>query len=372
MTEVTRRAVMGAGAAVAALLVPGTALAASPGLDTIGKARGIRFGTCLGGAGFRDARYRALIAAQCGLIVPENELKWQAVRPDAKSFDFRAADALIAWAKSVGLGVRGHTLLWQKTERYPKWLVEHDFGTNPRAEAARLLTDHVSTVAGRYAGVLPSFDVVNEAVDEKTGGLRETVLTTPLGAENVIDIAFRTARAAAPAMQLVYNDYMSWEPGNELHRSGVLKLLEALKKRGTPVDALGIQSHIGAPGGAKGAPFGARDEKAWRSFLDDVTGMGLKLVVTEMDVNDKLLPTDIATRDRAVADYARAFLESLLAYPQLDTILFWGLADKYSWLQGLTPRPDGLAKRCSPYGMAYEPKPIREAVAAALSAAPAR
>ena len=372
MTELTRREALGAGAAATALLVPGTALAASPGLDTIGKARGVRFGTCLGGAGFRDARYRALIAAQCGLIVPENELKWQAVRPDAKNFDFRAADALIAWAKSVGLGVRGHTLLWQKAERYPKWLVEHDFGTNPPAEAERLLTDHVSTVAGRYAGVLPSFDVVNEAVDEKTGGLRETVLTTPLGAEKVIDIAFRTARAAAQAMQLVYNDYLSWEPGNELHRSGVLKLLEALKKRGTPVDALGIQSHIGAPGGARDAPFGARDEKAWRSFLDEVTGMGLKLLVTEMDVNDKLLPGDIPSRDRAVADYARAFLDVMLSYPQLDTVLFWGLADQYSWLQGLTPRPDGLPKRCLPYGADYAPKLLRAAVATALGAAPSR
>lgn len=371
MTDLTRREAIGAAAAVA-LFAPGNALAAAPGLDAIGKPRGIRFGTCLGGKGLRDPGYRALVAAQCGLIVPENELKWRAVRPDARSFDFRAADALIAWATSVGLGVRGHTLLWQKTERYPKWLVEHDFGPNPRAEAERLLTGHVSTVAGRYAGVLPSFDVVNEAVDEKTGGLRETVLTAPLGAENVIDLAFRTARAAAPHMQLVYNDYMSWEPGNELHRSGVLKLLETLKKRGTPVDALGIQSHIGAPGQGAGAPFGTRDEKAWHDFLDAVTGMGLKLVVTEMDVNDKLLPTDIATRDRAVADYARAFLDFLLAYPQLDTVLFWGISDKYSWLQGLTPRPDGLAKRCCPYGMNYEPRPLRTAVAAALAAAAIR
>jgi len=372
VTELTRREALGAAAAATALLVPGSALAAGPGLDAIGRRRGVRFGTCLGARGFRDERYRALIAEQCGLIVPENELKWQVLRPDAKTFDFARADALIAWAKSVGLATRGHTLLWQKTERYPKWLVEHDFGTNPGAEAERLLTEHVTKVAGRYAGILPSFDVVNEAVDEDTGALRETVLTTALGAETVIDLAFRTARAAAPDMQLVYNDYMSWEPGNELHCHGVLKLLEALKKRGTPVDALGVQSHIGAPGRARSAPFGARDEKAWRGFLDEVTGMGLKLLVTEMDVNDKLLPGDIPSRDRAVADYARAFLDVMLSYPQLDTVLFWGLADQYSWLQGLTPRPDGLPKRCLPYGADYAPKLLRAAVATALGAAPSR
>jgi len=364
--KLTRRETIGAGAA--ALLLPGAAMAASPGLDAIARTRGIRFGSTLGvRKGFADQRYRALIAAQCGLIVPENELKWQATRPDAKTFDFSGADQLINWAKSVGLGVRGHTLLWQKSERFPKWLNDHDFGANPRAEAERLLTEHVSTVAGRYAGVIPNFDVVNEAVDEKTGELRETVLSKPMGAENLIDLAFHTARAAAPKMQLVYNDYMSWEPGSALHRTGVLRLLEALKKRGTPVDALGVQSHIGGA-----SPFGAHDEKAWRSFLDEVTGMGLALFVTEMDINDKQLPADIPSRDRAVADYGRAFLDVILSYPQLHTLMFWGIGDSYSWLQGLTPRPDGLPKRPCPYDADFKPKPLREAVAAALAAAPKR
>lgn len=364
--KLTRRETIGAGAA--ALFLPGAAMAASPGLDSIARGRGIRFGSTLGvKKGFADPRYRALIAAQCGLIVPENELKWQATRPDAKTFDFSGADLLINWAKSVGLGVRGHTLLWQKSERFPKWLNEHDFGANPRAEAERLLTEHVATVAGRYAGIIPNFDVVNEAVDEKTGELRETVLSKPVGAENLIDLAFRTARAAAPKMQLVYNDYMSWEPGSQLHRSGVLRLLEALKKRGTPVDALGVQSHIGGA-----SPFGARDEKAWRSFLDEVTGMGLALLVTEMDINDKQLPADIPSRDRAVADYGRAFLDAILSYPQLHTLMFWGIGDTYSWLQGLTPRPDGLPKRPCPYDANFDPKPLREAVAGALMAAPKR
>ncbi len=39
---------------------------------------------------------------------------------------------------------------------------------------------------------------------------------------------------------------MSWERNSddETHMGGVLKLLEGFKKRGTPVDALGVQSHI--------------------------------------------------------------------------------------------------------------------------------
>ena len=87
----------------------------------------------------------------------------------------------------------------------------------------------------------------------------------------------------------------------------MLRCLEGFRHRGTPVDALGVQSHIGSgnnPG--DGPAFGPHDERAWRRFLDEVVGMGYKLLITEFDVNDRGLPADIAVRDRAVADYARA------------------------------------------------------------------
>jgi endo-1,4-beta-xylanase len=48
------------------------------------------------------------------------------------------------------------------------------------------------------------------------------------------------------------------------------------------------------------------------------------------------------------------------------------MVDKYSWLQTLTPRADGGPKRPLPYGDDYRPKPLRTAMAAALTAAPAR
>jgi GH35 family endo-1,4-beta-xylanase len=67
---------------------------------------------------------------------------------------------------------------------------------------------------------------------------------------------------------------MSWEHGFEHHRAGVLRLVEGFRKRGTPVDALGIQSHI---------KIGPVDERAWRQFCDEVVGMGYRLLITEFD-----------------------------------------------------------------------------------------
>jgi endo-1,4-beta-xylanase len=115
-----------------------------------------------------------------------------------------------------------------------------------------------------------------------------------------------------------------------------------------------------------------RQEDEWRRFLDAVTAMGLRLLVTEFDVNDKGLPADIATRDRAVAELGRSYLELMLSYPQLDTLMCWGLSDRYSWLQSTSPRADGLPKRPCPYDESMKAKPLRDAIANAIRNAPVR
>ena len=46
--------------------------------------------------------------------------------------------------------------------------------------------------------------------------------------------------------------------------------------------------------------------------------------------------------------------------------------DTHTWLQGRNPRADGLPKRPTPFDNHYQPKPLREAIAAAFRAAPPR
>ena len=118
--------------------------------------------------------------------------------------------------------------------------------------------------------------------------------------------------------------------------------------------------------------FDARDERAWRKFLTEVTGMGYSLLVTELDVHDAPLPADTRVRDKKVAALGRDFLDVTLDFRQVNAVLVWGLADNHTWLQGRTPRADKLPKRPTPYDDHYQPKPLREAIAAAFRAAPQR
>jgi endo-1,4-beta-xylanase len=377
--DLTRRGAL-AGMAATPLLLGATpafgassAAVPSPSLNTLAARKGRRFGSAIGGrrgGSIDNPDYAAIVAGESGVIVPENELKWQWTRPGPDKFDFTRMDAIVAWAQANKLAVRGHTLFWDRPERFPKWLVGYDFGANSSREAERLLTTHIRTVTDRYRGVIQSYDVINEAVDERTGAPRVNNVTQALGSpEALVDLAFHSARDRLPQAQLVYNDFMSWEPGSRGHCAGVLRLLEGFRKRGTPVDALGIQSHIEMFSIDPASGVGPYLETEWRRFLDEVVGMGYKLLITEFDVKDKALPGDIARRDERIADFVRRYFDVMLDYDQLGDILAWGMVDKFSWLQGFAPRADKLEVRGTAYGDDYRPKPMRAALAQAFASA---
>jgi endo-1,4-beta-xylanase len=374
-----RESLAGAGALLAANSVRSLARTSAPSLNELANMSGRRFGSAVAWAppgtdtgSFTNPRYAAVLERDCKLLVPENQLKWQWVRRSRDSFDFRAFDAIANYAAQHGFALRGHTLFWTPTKWYPKWLAETQFRSP--AEAEKLLIDHVRTVCHRYGTRIYSYDVVNEAVQPETGEIRDTNVTRALGGEYFLDLMFHTAREETPHALLVYNDYMSWErnPVDEMHMKGVLKLLEGFKKRGTPVDALGVQSHIRLLKDAPVAQLVAESERPWRQFLDEVVGMGYKLIVTEFDINDHAAPTDNAVRDRMVADYGRAYLDLMLSYPQLGDLLAWGMVDRYSWLNNFDPRPDKTLKRGTPYDVNFRPKLLHQAMADAFRSASSR
>ena len=372
--RLTRRESL-AGASALMVAASSRALAVTPfqSLSSIAQRSGRRFGSAvmwtppgIDAGSITNPRYAELVERECSLLVPENQLKWQWVRRSPDSFDFRAFDAIANYAADHGFMLRGHTLFWTPAKWYPKWLAEMQF--HSASEAEKLLTEHVRTVCRRYGTRIYSYDVVNEAVQPETGAIRDTNVTQALGKEHFLDLMYHTARAEAPHAQLVYNDYMSWErnPVDESHMRGVLELLEGFRKRGTPVDALGVQSHIRLMRTAPVAELVREAEGPWRRFLDEVVAMGYKLLITEFDVNDHAAPTDIGVRDRMVADYGRAYLDLMVSYQEVSDVLAWGLTDRYSWLERFDPRADKARKRGTPYDVDFRPKLLRASIADAF------
>ena len=258
--------------------------------------------------------------------------------------------------------VRGHNFVWH--EQLPTWFASYVTAANAEA----VLLRHIETVGGRYATRVQSWDVVNEAIlveDKQPGGLRLSPWYQLLG-PGYIDLAYRAARRADPSALLTYNDYglEGERPEDEAKRAAVLELLRGMKSRGVPIDAMGIQSHIVSGDGFRTGP-------GLQRFMSEVQQMGLKLMLTELDVNDRFLPGDVALRDQAVAETYHEYLTLTLANPDVIALLTWGLTDRYSWLNGENARVDHLGERGLPFDQDLRPTLAYPAeIAAILAAAP--
>ena len=304
-----------------------------------------------------EPAYASMVAEQASLLVPENAMKWEALRPAPDKFDFSGADTILAFAATHEQKVRGHNLCWH--EALPAWFA----ATVTKENAAQFLTEHITTVAGRYAGKLQAWDVVNEAIDPKNGrpdGLRKSPWLEMIGPD-YIDLAFRTARKADATALLTYNDYGIEldSPDQTAKRAAVLELVRGMKKRRVPIDAVGVQSHLDASAGLPGAGL--------QQFVRELQHMGLQVFVTEMDVNDRKLPGSVAERDLAVAGIYRNYLTMMLAEPNVNVALTWGITDRYTWLRGPKyGRSDGQPERPLPFDMDFKPTPAFYAERAAI------
>lgn len=347
-------------------LLPAASASTGPSLRQLAVRSGRYFGTCAQVQNLlADPAYAALVTGQCSVLVPENELKWGTLRPSpTQPFNFAPADVALAFAEQHGMRVRGSCFTW--TNDLPWWF---DAYVTPQ-NALQVLEEHITTVMTRYKGRVFSWDVANEAT--YGGGYYPTPWAKLLG-PRYLDAAFRIAHRTDPGAQLLLNEY-NLEYSNAYSRErqrAVLRVLDELLSRGVPVHGLGVQGHL--EWAAMAHQFDARQH---RSFLRRVAAMGLRVVITELDVTDVNLPTDPVTRDRGVAAAYQRYLETVLDEPCVDGIVSWGLSDKYTWINSSNEkrfqRADGHAERPLPFDGSMGAKPARDATARALMSAGAR
>jgi endo-1,4-beta-xylanase len=259
----------------------------------------------------------------------------------------------------------GH-ILWH--EALPRWLSRLE----SRAEVEAAIVTRAESLAHNFAGQVYSWNVVNEALnprEREPGGFRRSPLYAMLG-KSYVDFAFHAARAADPSALLVYNDFdVELDlPEHAAKRSAVLGLLDMLAASGAPIQAVGIQSHLYA--------LDRFDAAIFRGFLREIAARGLKILITELDVRDVDLPTEIARRDAAVADAYERFLTTALDEPAVSAVVTWGLSDRYTWLTGEEDRKfarnDGLPERPLPFDAGFRPKPAFDSMMRAFKNAPFR
>jgi len=357
--------VLGAAAVAELASLEVKAQAASVPLKRLADQKGLLFGSCLALKYFgQSPPYKQLFVSQCDIATPELHMKWDSLSRQPGEYDFGSADQFVAFCAANRIKVRGHTLVWH--DSLPAWLP----GKLSPATARTVMLEHIHTVAGHFAGKLYSWDVVNEALDpgsQRPDGLRASPWLQNIGVD-YIEQAFRATAAADPKALLIWNEnYLEVSNGfGNAKRKAMLNQLDALLARGVPVHGIGFEAHL------RGDQANVLGDASYEAFLNELAKRGMKIFITELDIQDISLPADVEARDKAVADIYRKFLTATLRQPAVKGVVTWGLSDSFSWISGYRPRKDGLPVRPLVFDANCQPKPAYYAIAEAIETAPHR
>jgi endo-1,4-beta-xylanase len=321
---------------------------------------GMLVGTAVRPSLFSEAAYSETLSREFNMVEAEDALKWRALRPTQDTFDFSQGDEIVRFAQAHGMKVRGHCLVWDHNN--PEWLANGRF--TPK-ELSHLLHEHTSTVMKHYAGQVFAWDVVNEALDEN-GRFKDSLWYNRPGIglagkdSAYVEQAFRWAHEADPHALLFYNE----NGGEGLNRKSdaIYAMVKDFRRRGVPIDGVGLQMHISNLEVDSAAVF---------SNIARLTALGLQVHITELDVSLPL-ESDGQVNKRDLlrqAEVYRNIVDACLENPGCTAIQTWGLTDKYSWIGSHTHGTRGAAL---PFDRAYRPKRAYDAMLGEIAAAKVR
>ncbi len=325
-------------ATVLAFVAAPLAHAASP-LRSLAEAKSKYIGTELTGNMVNNQTITSLAGAQFDMVTPGNEMKWDTTEPSNGNYNFGPGDAIVSFAQSHNMRVRGHNLVWHS--QLPGWV-----SSLPSSQVQAAMEAHITTEAIHYKGKVYAWDVVNEPFNED-GSLRADAFTNAMGSGYLAD-ALRTAHAADPNAKLYLNDYNI--EGQNAKSDAMYKLVSQLKSQGVPIDGVGLESHF----------IVGQVPSSMRANMQRFTALGLDVAVTELD--DRIqLPANSGTLAQQATDYA-AVVNNCLAVSRCVGVSQWGVGDADSWIPGTFPG-QGAATM---YDNNYQPKPAYDATASAL------
>ena len=296
----------------------------------------------------KDALSKEIVLQQFNSITVENVMKAEEINPTPGVYNFAPADEFVAFGEANGMHIVGHTLVWHN--QTPDWVFLDERGEpkTPHAQA-EWMRQHIEAVAGRYAGRVHAWDVVNEVIADD-GSYRPTTWVNAIGdGDELVKLAFRYASEYAPDAELYYNDFNAWRPEK---RDGIVRMVRMLQEEGIRIDGIGIQGHWGL-----NYPKTEHIEAAIEAYAD----LGVKVMITELDID--VLPL---TREGQIIgtgmshpqfqleefqDYLNPYANGLPAQVEeqlkdrwaelfavffkhrdkIDRVTLWGVTDSMSW-----------------------------------------
>lgn len=280
-------------------------------------------------------RERNDILAHFTAVTDENAFKWSSMEPTQGNIDFTDTDALVNWANANGLRLRAHTLFWHRYQT-PSWVTSAINGSSdPAATLRNLMDQRVAQVVGRYKGQVKIYDVVNEPLETFGPGWdtsdsvvsRANFFYLALG-ERYIDHAFRAVHSTDPKAKLFLNETV-WNPTlGDPKADAFIALVKRLKRRGVPIDGVGLQTH-GMFGLAP--PSFPGSTGSFRRYIEALGRLGVKVEITELDVALPLLG-DVADPLTEQAKIYRRVVDACAQARACTGVTTWNIRDSDTWL----------------------------------------
>ncbi len=259
------------------------------------------------------------------------------MQPVKDTYNFKAADTLVEFAIRNGQKIHGHNLIWHLNN--PDWL---EAGKFTDSEKLKILKDHVTTVVGhfanKYPGVVRSWDVVNEPLENspdlvkanKYNGLRASVWAS-IGSSRMeyIRQAFLAAHEADPNAILYLNDY--WVETKQEKSDALYNLVKDLKAQGVPIDVVGFQGHLTTT-------FEVPSVTDLRTTIRRFGGLGVKVQYTEVDSRTYSEDGITALEKSREVEVYKNFVEACVQEKTYCLgVTTWGFTNKYSWIPDTFP-----------------------------------
>ncbi len=295
-----------------------------------------------------DAASTEVVRKHFNSVTVENVMKAEVISPERGVFNYAPADAFVEFGERHNLHMVGHTLVWHN--QTPEWFFLDEAG-NPNTPEAQIerMRQHIEAVAGRYAGRVHAWDVVNEVIDDD-GSYRPTTWVKGVGdGDTLVRHAFQFASQYAPDTELYYNDFNAWRPTK---RDGIVRLAKMLQEHGIRIDGIGIQGHWG---------LNYPKTEHIQAAIDAYAALGLKVMITELDIDvlpltregqiigtgmahpqfqleefrtwldpyQQGLPADV--QQQLTARYRELFELFYKNRDKIDRVTLWGVHDGMSW-----------------------------------------
>ena len=283
--------------------------------------------------------YQGTVLNEYNSITSDYELKFDIIEPQQERFNYAPGDLIVGFASQHHIRMHAHNLIWHQA--LPAWVINF---TGDSAAWENLFKTHIQSEVMHYKGQVASWDVVNEAIRDDNGQLRNqdgrpgdgtgSVWRRHLGPDYIAR-AFQYAHEADPKPLLFYNDYGQEWGGIKL--GSLIALVTHLKNRGIPVSGVGMQMHIDIN----------VDTAGITSALKRLAATGLMVHISELDIsvnpgNDPniVFTSTLQLKQAALYQFIAETYRASVPAAQRYGITTWEFYDGGSWIPQFFHRKD--------------------------------